>query len=140
MYLIFRCNRTEKKGNYGDHAVGPFQPMKDDGDHTIGSAQSMKALGKFVTRNFILQMKDRGGGHFILLVGEVCLMKISNLLQHKLQSSHKDRRPLNFHFGFLTQNTFTLSLLPLCPVIFILPRYRYCARCLCHSMHIFVLS
>jgi len=99
MYLNFRCSRTEKKGNYGDHAVGPFQPMKDDGDHTIGSVQSIKALGKFLMRNVLLQMKDQGGGHLILLVSEICLVKISNLLQPNLQSSHKDRRPLNFHFA-----------------------------------------
>ena len=56
------CSRTEKKGNSVDHAIGPFQPMKDDGDSAIGSAQSMKALGKFAMRNVLLQMKDRGGG------------------------------------------------------------------------------
>jgi hypothetical protein len=28
-----RCSRTENKGNAGDHAIGPFQPIKDDWDH-----------------------------------------------------------------------------------------------------------
>ena len=56
-----RCSRTEKKGNSGDHAIGPFQPMKDDGDHAIGSAQSMKALGKFVMRNVLLQVETGAG-------------------------------------------------------------------------------
>jgi hypothetical protein len=65
--------------------------MKVDGDHAIGSARSIKALEKFVMRNVLFQMKDRGGGHLILLEGEIYLMKINNLLQEKLQYSHKDK-------------------------------------------------
>jgi len=114
--------------------------MKDDGDHAIGSVQWMKALGKFVMRNVFLQMKDRSGGHLILLVGETYLiMKISNLLQHKLQSSHKDKLPLNFHLAFGTEHIHLITL-TFVSRDFIFPRHRHSAKWQCHSMHICVLS
>jgi len=37
-------------------------------------------------------------------------MEISNLLQHKLQSSHKDERPLNFHLAYGTEHIHLITL------------------------------
>jgi hypothetical protein len=120
-----RCGRTENKGNSGDHGIGPFQPVKDDGDHAIGYAQWMTALGKFVMRNVLLQLKDRGGGHLILLVGETFLVKISYLLQHTLQYSRK--LPLHFHLAFGTEHIHVITLTFVFRD-FTFPRQKHCAN------------
>jgi hypothetical protein len=69
------------KGDHGDHAMLPAQPIKGDfgehaivpvqllegefGDHVIGPDQPVKALRKFMMRNVLLQMK--AGWHSIFL-------------------------------------------------------------------------
>jgi hypothetical protein len=91
-------------------------------------------------RNVLLQVKERVGGHLILLVGETYLMKISNLLQHKLHSSHKDKLPLNFHLAFGTEHIHLITLTFVSPDFTrIFPRHRHSTKWPCHSMHIFIL-